>query len=343
MEKLVSVIIPCFNAQRWLAETIDSCLQQTYPHIEIIVVDDGSTDKSLEIIKSFQDKITWVTGPNRGGNYARNKGFALSKGKYIQYLDADDYILPEKIAMQVQALEELGGDVVYSDWRYKKHLPNGTSYFEEVEVCGPKNDFLESLLSNHRWVPLVGLLFTREAVINKGCWDERLKAAQDRDFLMTIAINDGKFVYQSGCHSIYRRHDDITVSTSCRLRWLNSHSHVMEKAEKRLSQLGKLFPNYRQALATAYFDFGRDYLYGNFPDIDYDKYSRFLQSVDQALALFPEFKSSKRSTAHYLIQKLFGCRRSEMITYYLTRIKLLFRSFSLVVKERKWLDYAWNR
>lgn len=340
MEKLVSIIIPCFNAQRWLAEAIDSCLKQTYPHIEIIVVDDGSTDKSLDIIKSYKDQIIWVSGPNRGGNYARNKGFTLSKGKYIQYLDADDYILPEKIATQVQALEKMAGDVAYSDWRYKKHLPDGTSYLEEVEICGPKKDFLESLLSNDQWVPLVGLLFTREAVINKGVWDESLKAAQDRDFLVTIAINGGKFVYQSGCHSIYRRHDDITVSTSCRLRWLNSHSQVMEKAEKKLSKLGKLSPNYRQALAKAYFYFARDYLYGSFPGIDHDKYLRFLQSVDKALVLFPEFKSSNRSTAHYLIQKLFGCRWAEIVTYYLTRVKLPIHSFSLVVKEKKWLDYA---
>jgi glycosyltransferase involved in cell wall biosynthesis len=343
MKKLVSVIIPCFNAQRWLAEAIDSCLNQTYPHLEIIVVDDGSTDKSLQIIKSYQDQITWVTGLNRGGNYARNKGFALSKGEYIQYLDADDYILPDKIASQVEVLEKMGGDVAYGDWRYEKHLPDGTSYLEEVEVCGPKQDFLESLLSNDRWVPLVGLLFTREAVINKGVWDEKLKAAQDRDFLITIAINDGKFVYQSGCHSIYRRHGDITVSTSCRLRWLNCHSQVMEKAEKKLSQLGKLWPNYRQALATAYFDFSRDYLYGNFPDIDHNKYLRFMQSVDKALAVFPKFKSSSRNTFHYLIQNLFGCRQAEIFTYYITRIKLFLRSFNTKVKEKKWLDYAWNK
>ncbi|MFB2935695.1 glycosyltransferase [Aerosakkonemataceae cyanobacterium BLCC-F154] len=343
MEKLVSIIIPCFNAQRWLSEAIDSCLQQTYPNIEIIVIDDGSTDNSLEIIKSYKDRIIWDTGINKGGNYARNKGFALSKGEYIQYLDADDYILPEKIANQVQAFEKMEGDVIYSDWRYKKHLSDGSSYLDSVEICGPKNDFLESLLSNDQWVPLVGLLFTREAIINKGCWDESLKAAQDRDFLMTIAINGGKFVYQPGCDSIYRRHDDITVSTSCRLRWLNSHSQVMERAEKKLFQLGKLSQNYRQALAKAYFKFGRDYLYDQFPNINHDKYLRFLQSMEKALVLFPEFESSSRSKVHYLIQKLFGCRMAEIMTYYLTRFKLSLRSFSVVVKEKNSPDYAWNR
>lgn len=325
MEKLVSVIIPCFNAQDWLVETIDSCLNQTYPNIEIIVVDDGSTDKSLEIIKSYQDKITWVTGPNRGGNYARNKGFSLSKGEYIQYLDADDYILPEKIAVQVQALEKIGGDVVYSDWRAKKHLTDGTSYLEDVKVCGPKNDFLESLLSNDRWIPPVALLFTREVVINKGCWDESLKAGQDRDFLLTIAIDGGKFMYQSGCHSIYRQHGKTTVASSCQLRWLNSHFQVLEKAEKKLSQLGKLSQNYRHALAKGYFDISRGYLYGDFA-IDQDKCKKFLQTLEKAFVLFPEFQSTSRSAVHYLVQRLFGCRMAEMILYYRTRIKWSLRS-----------------
>ncbi|MEO0935820.1 MAG: glycosyltransferase, partial [Cyanobacteria bacterium J06641_2] len=63
MQKLVSVIIPCFNAESWIAETIDSCLRQTYPHIEVIVIDDCSTDNSVEIIKSYGDKIIWERLP----------------------------------------------------------------------------------------------------------------------------------------------------------------------------------------------------------------------------------------------------------------------------------------
>src|SRR3954451_21632885 len=92
--RLVSIIIPCYNAERWLNESIDSCLRQTYRPLEIVVVDDGSTDKSLQILMSYGSRIKYVTGPNRGGNHARNTGFALTKGEYVQFLDADDYILP---------------------------------------------------------------------------------------------------------------------------------------------------------------------------------------------------------------------------------------------------------
>src|ERR1700722_9877011 len=103
---LVSIIIPCYNAERWVQEAVESCLNQSYPNIEIIVVDDGSTDRSLEILRRYGPRIKLKSGPNRGGNVARNQGFALSSGRYIQYLDADDYLEPDKIARQVRFLDE---------------------------------------------------------------------------------------------------------------------------------------------------------------------------------------------------------------------------------------------
>lgn len=70
----VSIIIPCYNAERWLAEAIESCLYQSYDPVEVIVIDDGSTDASVEIANTFGGKTRLVTGPNRGGNHARNRG-----------------------------------------------------------------------------------------------------------------------------------------------------------------------------------------------------------------------------------------------------------------------------
>ena len=96
MQPLVSILIPCYNAERWVGQAIESALAQTWPNKEVIVVDDGSTDGSLEVIKSFGDRIKWETGPNRGGNVARNRLLELSHGEWIQYLDADDYLLPAK-------------------------------------------------------------------------------------------------------------------------------------------------------------------------------------------------------------------------------------------------------
>lgn len=305
MTKLVSVIIPCFNAEKWLAEAIDSCLEQTYSNIEIIVIDDGSTDNCLEIIKSYGDKIIWQSFPHKGGNYARNKGFDLSKGDYIQYLDADDYILPEKIEKQVRFLEETGADVVYGDWRHQRHLSDGSSFImENIEISEAHADILASLLANW-WVALAALLYKRTAVKNSGGWDETLTAAQDRDFFLSVVMNGAKVVYQPGCDSIYRRYGSVTVSTSSKNRWLKSHYLVLEKVERQLLQMNKLSMKYRHALAKSYFELARESLF-----VDYPQYLIFLE---EALALFPEFKTNSKRAAYKVVQNVLGFRQTERI------------------------------
>lgn len=314
MPKLVSVIIPCFNAQRWLAEAIDSCLQQSYPELEIVVVDDGSTDNCLEIIKSYGDKIIWDSGPNKGGNYARNRGFTLASGEYIQYLDADDYLLPEKIERQVRFLEKTGADVVYGDWRHRQHLSNGRTFLEPIKVSGAQADIFESLLAGW-WVSPASLLFRRAAVESSGGWDESLKAGQDRDFFISVVMNGAKVVYQPGCHSIYRRYGNTTVSTSSKTKWLENQLLILKKVETKLSQLDKLSIKYRQALAQSYFSIARNYL-----DSEYYHYLKFL---NKALSLDPKFKanSSERTFVYSFIQSIFGFRGAEKFTIFIKRTK----------------------
>ncbi|MEO1378410.1 MAG: glycosyltransferase [Cyanobacteria bacterium J06635_10] len=305
MHKLVSVIIPCFNAEKWIAEAIDSCLEQTYPHLEIIVIDDFSTDKSMEIIKSYGDKITWKRlTKNKGGSYARNRGFALSKGEYIQFLDADDFILPEKIERQVNLLEQTGADVVYGDWRYQGHQSNGVIFLDEIKKPGKQTDILLSLIENW-WTAVASLLYKRSAVEKSGGWDESFSAAQDRDFFISVVMTGVKILYQPGCYSIYRRYGNVTVSTASKPRWVENHCKVLQKVETRLSQQHQqeIPINYRLALAQGYFELARDYMY-----IDYSLYLKFL---DKSLALCPDFKHKSTRTIYNLVQDICGFRFSE--------------------------------
>ena len=96
---LVSIVIPCYNYEEYVDEAINSALNQTYRNIEVIVIDDGSTDNSLEIIKSFEDKIRWETGPNKGACAARNRGIQLAKGEFIQ-LNTHDLL--EEIKLMIE-------------------------------------------------------------------------------------------------------------------------------------------------------------------------------------------------------------------------------------------------
>ncbi|HZX58320.1 MAG TPA: glycosyltransferase family A protein, partial [Mucilaginibacter sp.] len=104
-QPLVSIIIPVYNSEKHLAETISSALEQTWPNKEIIIVDDGSADNSLAIAKSFaSENVKVFHQPNKGASAARNKGIQEAKGDYIQFLDADDLLMPNKIAAQVKQL-----------------------------------------------------------------------------------------------------------------------------------------------------------------------------------------------------------------------------------------------
>lgn len=100
---LVSIIIPCFNAEKWIESAIQSALDQTWPNKEVIVIDDGSRDLSLSVIKKFGKKVVVESGPNKGGCVARNRGVELAHGEWIQFLDADDVLLPDCIAAKMAA------------------------------------------------------------------------------------------------------------------------------------------------------------------------------------------------------------------------------------------------
>lgn len=310
---MVSIIIPCYNAARWLREAIDSCLAQTYRPVEVIVIDDGSTDDSLAIIHSYGEQIYHESWPNRGGNHARNRGFALSQGEYIQFLDADDYLLPDKIARQVKLLEETGADVVYSDWRHEYCHASGTRDLGPVVVSGAHADVLEASLGNW-WTANLSLLFRREAVDQSGGWDETVQVGQDHDFLISVALTGADIRYQPGCHSIYRRYGHVTVSTSNGLRWLESHQQILEKAEQRLVADGRLTANYRRAMAKSYFHVAR-----NFYDIDRQRYRSLMDTV---LRLDPEFLPQESPVYNWAC-RLMGFEKAEQLASMKRRFRII--------------------
>jgi glycosyltransferase involved in cell wall biosynthesis len=302
--KLVSVIIPCFNAEQWIAEAIESCLNQTYPEIEVIIIDDSSTDQSLRIIQQYANRVTWRTINHCGGSAARNVGIALANGEYIQFLDADDYLLPEKIARQVQHLENTKADIVYGDWRYQRHRSDGTYFLDKITLAETHEDILEALLRDW-WVAVAAILYTKAAIQKSQGWDATLLAAQDRDFLLSAVINGATVVYQPGCSAIYRRPDHPTVSSYSKNRWLANQCRVLEKAEQQLIKLGKLRPQYREAIASCYFQYARERL-----GVDY---SRYVQLLDKTFAICPEFRVSSQRSVKRWMQKVMGVYSAEKL------------------------------
>ena len=305
---VASIIIPCYNAENWVQEAIESCLNQTYANLEIIVVDDGSTDRSLEIIRRYLPRIRVETGPNRGGNFARNRGFALSTGEYIQYLDADDYLEPDKIATQVRLLEETKADAAYGDFRQRRYLAGARfSYLDRIQVSGAQENVLASLLSFWGWNINGGaVLYRRRAVDRVGGWDESLRAAQDTDFFTSVALSGAKISYQPGCGFIYRKYGSVTVSTSNLNRWLENMCASLTKSEVALARDGQLTDEYKAALAVGYFEVARACCWLD-PRGSFAVYAKTLNDlIGKIQDLCPHFMARHESPAFSTLQSLYG-------------------------------------
>lgn len=307
-QPLVSIIIPCYNCEEWVRQAVESCLRQTYSNIEIIVVDDGSTDRSLEVLRQFLPRIRLETGPNRGGNSARNRGFALSAGEFIQYLDADDYLKPEKISRQVLFLEETNADVVYGDWRHRRHLPDSSfSYLDRIQVAGVQQNIIASLLS-FGLVNGGAVLYRRQVVNHVGGWDENLRAFQDMDFLTSVALSGAKIRYQTGCYFIYRKYSAVTVSTSNFSRWSENACISLQKSEFALARTGRLTEEYRVALAVGYFKIAQA-CYWFDGRASFAVYGKTINNIIvKILDLCPHFNASGETRVFQLVQWLFGFR-----------------------------------
>jgi glycosyltransferase involved in cell wall biosynthesis len=214
MTPLVSILIPAYNAQRWIAETIRSALGQTWPNKEIIVVDDGSTDQTLRIARQFEPKgVQVVTQPNQGAAVARNTAFSLAQGDYIQWLDADDLLSPDKIAKQMEAVEKSQSErTLFScGWGYFRYRPSKAKFVPTSLWCdlSPLEWVLRKWEENLHMQTATWLV-SRELTEAAGPWDARLLGDDDGEYFLRAinASNGSRFIPQG---RVYYR---ITPSNS---------------------------------------------------------------------------------------------------------------------------------
>ena len=303
MPPLVSIIIPCYNAENWVRQSIQSALDQTWSPVEVIVIDDGSTDKSLEVIKSFGSKIIWETGPNRGANHARNRGLELAKGEYFQFLDADDYLLPGKIERQMKVFPASGADVIYEDWQRMQEQPDGSCVWYSG-VSGEHPDILEAFLGI--WVPQVlTVLYARRVFEKNILWDEKLTSAQDWEMHIRLAMAGVTYLYLPGCFTVIRRPLAPTISTRSPRQLEDNIVGILKKAETRLNESGLLNDRYKRAMAGAYLALAC----GTNQYFDRDR-PRFEELVQHAQRLSPSCVYPY-SPFYTLMGKIFGVRNAE--------------------------------
>jgi glycosyltransferase involved in cell wall biosynthesis len=252
---LVSILIPCYNAERWVAHAIESALAQTWPDKEVIVVDDGSTDGSLDVIRKFDRQIQWETGPNRGGNVARNRLLKLAQGEWLQYLDADDYLLPQKIANQIEFLRSQPEvDVVFSPVTLEYSTENGIRH--ELS-CIPEPHDPWVLLARWYLRQTGASLWRKQALIDVGGWKPDQPCCQEHELFLRLLIAGKRFTYCPDEGAIYRQLKDSTVSTSDLSKVHEHRLDIEKKAEDALGERGELSSDRLRAINDARFEVAR--------------------------------------------------------------------------------------
>ena len=249
-----SILIPCFNAQRWIRQCIESALNQSVSATEVIIVDDGSTDNSCEIVRSFGSQVQFEASPNRGGNVARNRLLEMATGEWAQFLDADDYLQPDKIERQIEITNN-DTDLVYSPVTIESW--NG----EHVSAVTVRPPNLSQSLEEQwiRWqVAQTGTVLWRTSSLRRiGGWNEAYPCCQDNEVTLR-AIREGlTFAFCPDAGAVYRIWSDDTVCRKDSNKVIRYRTDLIRQMLAWLDSCGRLTQMHRDAAGQAFFEMAR--------------------------------------------------------------------------------------
>jgi glycosyltransferase involved in cell wall biosynthesis len=201
----ISVVLPCYNASAWVGKAIQSVLDQDYPGIEIIVVDDGSSDDSLAIVRTFGNKIRWLSGPNRGACAARNRGLGACAGDFVLFLDADDYLYG-KYLLQMAKFATPGTTVVVGAHAWIDTEHNRLLEFQAYQGANSHRALLARYLTHP--MQSAALLWERKSLLEAGGWNEGLPISQDAELALRMFLRGGKFeiAVLNNAHAVWCEH-----------------------------------------------------------------------------------------------------------------------------------------
>jgi len=264
---LVSVVIPCFNASRTIVATLESLEAQTWPEIEVIAVDDGSSDATHSILTARTVKaraITVLAQPNRGQTVALNAGMRLATGDWFQFLDADDLLHPEKIRLQVNALRDRPHSLAASRWaRFYGEAP-GTVALEGADRDDwmPASDWLK-----REWHDGGGMLFPARWLVSRslaqsiGPWNESLTVNNDGEFFTRALKRADGVTDTAGAIAFYRSGNPGSLSGRRTPEGLASYFRSLQLITEELDDLLRGDQRLRDCLGCMWMRFA----YGSYP------------------------------------------------------------------------------
>ena len=231
----VSVLIPAYNAAAYIEQTLDSVLAQTWPNIEVIVVDDGSQDETLAQAQRYASAtVQVVSQANAGASAARNRAFSLATGDYIQYLDADDLLHPDKIRAQMECLRPRpAARLSASAWGMFYDVPDEQALRPTV-LWQDYHDPVQWLLTaweNGVWMQPSAWLTHRSLIEAAGPWDERISLHDDGEFFSRVLLQTKEIVFCVEAKSFYRKGLNDSLSSIKSEKATRSHLAVCEAYE----------------------------------------------------------------------------------------------------------------
>ena len=312
---LVSILIPAYNAEKWIRDTILSAINQTWPYIEVIVVDDGSSDNTFAIAKTFEsNSVKVVSQENKGASTTRNNCLAMAQGDFIQWLDADDLLAPNKISLQLNAF--IGN-----------HLELFSSSFAEFYVNPEKATFIPSVLWNdlepidfllaiftkNLWMnPSVWLVNRRLAEL-AGPWDERLSLDDDGEYFSRVVAACDRINFVPEARIYYRRHSVSSLSKSVSDKACES---LLLSLSLRIGQLLQLEDSERTRQASInLLQTWLDYFYPEKKDL-------LNRAYDLAIYLGGTLTPPKLSWKYQPIKTVFGWEAAKRFRKTVSNIKL---------------------
>jgi glycosyltransferase involved in cell wall biosynthesis len=318
MAQLVSILIPAYNAENWIKDTIRSAIDQTWPMKEIIVVDDGSTDNTLQIARTFQSGLLKVvTQQNMGAACARNRAFSLAQGDYVQWLDADDLLAPDKISLQIKE----SGDgqtsrVLFSSafgtFKYRPSKARFRSNSLSNDLT-PVDWILRKFEENTYLNPAVWLVSRRLSNL-AGPWDVRLSLDDDGEYFTRVVSLAEEILFIREARVYYRIGNSESLSSKISYKACES---LFLSLTLCISYLLSLENSARsQQACVKYLQTWLPFFYPEHIDI-VNKMNKLANDLGEEL-LPPEV-----SWKYYPIQKIFGWKATKHVMREWRKFKLI--------------------
>ncbi len=314
---LVSILIPAYNAQQWISDTLRSAVAQTWTRKEIIVVDDGSTDQTLAIARQFEsDGVRVVTQKNQGAATARNHAYSMSQGEYIQWLDADDLLAPDKIASQIAAAERFGNRRVllsspFGRFQYRWYRAEfcPSALWNDLSPV----DWLLYKMGDNLFMQTATWLISRELSEEAGPWDTRMLSDDDGEYFCRVLLrSDGvRFVPGTGVYYRGPGYENLAYigesRKKCEALWISMQLHVAYLRSLRDDKDTRV-------ACLAYMQRNLIHFYPGMPEI-------VEQMRQAARSLGGELRDPYLSPKYYLVKAVFGWQTAKSVAMSMRKIR----------------------